>query len=106
MYLNQNKTAALISLNVYLKEEKLTLAVRLNYNGCFFSENMLSVFYCFVLTVLASLIPDVRGKILLYPMHTNAVLLNMVGNCLLSSCLSRCFSTSNLAELKYKLVFT
>ncbi|CAH3137353.1 unnamed protein product [Pocillopora meandrina] len=28
----------------------------------FFSENMLSVFYCFVLTVLASLIPEVRGS--------------------------------------------
>ena len=73
MYLNKLKCSCLISPNVSLKEVKLTIAVRsLQLERAFFSEDMLSVFCRFVLTVLASLRPEGQGKILLYPVYTNA----------------------------------
>ena len=52
-----------------LKSVKLTVAIRWDYNGCFFSNNMFTVFNYFILAVLFSLIPEGRGEIFLqlYP---------------------------------------
>ena len=50
--------------DISLKVENIAVAVRQKYNG-FFSENKLFLSYCLVVTILATLTPEVQGEIFL-----------------------------------------